>query len=428
MAAAMMVRMLVGAVTSFQPIHHEGVREAGSGIFDDGVGSLDGHMGIFDPVLRIGQPARVSMLLRGGRQRLRRTVQVVRVDDDAGGPMVERLHHLPLVERHPLSRGAVEAVAADRPGAFPLLQLLPGAEPAGVVRHVEHSNVPHRPGPDLLAGGTVHEHGQAPVDRGRQLGVPPGAEDRGGAGVRIDRGEVFRREREAVVGVRKLGYVVQVERAAGRLGEWLPARDEDAELEGCMDIREEHLLVLEVVQRPQAALGRDRAEEGGGGLVGGDAGRGQQTDHSPRADERHRPLHEQGVEVHVAAGQPGIVAARARHPEGGIGPLVRPLEVGGERISAAAQRPDHALAVRGALGVGDLRAAGGEPLHLLELHPVPGRVADDRVEAPVPLDRIPIRPDARKGDLPVEEPLLRDEIPCTRDELPRTVEEQRETP
>ena len=35
-----------------------------------------------------------------------------------------------------------------------------------------------------------------------------------------------------------------------------------------------------------------------------------------RVDKLHRPLNEQGLEVHGAAGQPRIVAAHARHPEG----------------------------------------------------------------------------------------------------------------
>ena len=207
------------------------------------------------------------MLLRCGRQRLRWAVQILGVDDDTGGAMVERLHHLPFVERHPFTRSTVVTVAADRPSAFPFLQLLPGTELVGIVRHVEHRGVLDRPRPDLLTAGTVHKHRQAPVYRGRQLGVPPGTEDRGGTGVRIDRGEVFRRERKAAIGVHKLGYVVQMERALSRLGERSPARDEDAELERSMDIGEEHLLIFEVVQRPQAALGRDRAEKGGGGLV-----------------------------------------------------------------------------------------------------------------------------------------------------------------
>ena len=144
------------------------------------------------------------------------------------------------------------------------------------------------------------------------------------------------------------------------------------------------------------------------------------------ADERHRPLHKQGVKIHVAAGQPGIVTARPCDADGGIDPLIRPLEIGGERISVDAQRPDHALAVRSAPCVGDLRTACGKPLHLLQLHPVPGRVADYGVEAAGPFGRIPIRPHAGEGDLPVEKSFLHGEFPCTQDELPCALHEQRE--
>ena len=136
-----------------------------------------------NPILRCRQEDRGGLLFDIDTAAERWVVEIPIIHLDRRSTVVELVNHASNVERHPLPGGAVEAVAADRPGAFPLLQLLPGAEPAGVVRHVEHRRVPHRPGPDLLAGGTVHEHRQAPVDRGRQLGAPPGAEDRGGAGV-----------------------------------------------------------------------------------------------------------------------------------------------------------------------------------------------------------------------------------------------------
>ena len=66
-------------------------------------------------------------------------------------------------------------------------------------------------------------------------------------------------------------------------------------------------------------------------------------------------------------------------------------------------RRDHALAVGGTLLLGDLAPACGKPLYLLQLHPVPGRVADHGVEAAGGARALPIRPDAGEGRLPVEE-------------------------
>ena len=48
-------------------------------------------------------------------------VLVLGVDDDAGGAMIERLHHLAFVERHPVTGRAAEAVTANRICAFSLL-------------------------------------------------------------------------------------------------------------------------------------------------------------------------------------------------------------------------------------------------------------------------------------------------------------------
>ncbi|MCY3672123.1 MAG: hypothetical protein OXH14_13755, partial [Alphaproteobacteria bacterium] len=56
-------------------------------------------------------------------------------------------------------------------------------------------------------------------------------------------------------------------------------------------------------------------------------------------------------------------------------------------------------------------SALGEPLHLLQPHPLPGRVADYGVEAAIgPVVR-QMPPDAGEGDLPVEERLLRRQGP-----------------
>ena len=54
---------------------------------------------------------------------------------------------------------------------------------------------------------------------------------------------------------------------------------------------------------------------------------------------------------------------------------------------------------------GDLAPVGREPFDLLELHPVPGRVADHGVEAAGQLRSFPVRPHAGECHLPVQETL-----------------------
>ena len=169
--------------------------------------------------------------------------------------------------------------------------------------------------------------------------------------------------------------------------------------------------VLEIIERPQPAFRRHASEEAGGGLVRGDAGGHQQADHALRLRQRHRALDEQAVEVHVAAGEQRVIAAGSRHAGPVRRPRAGPREIADERGLRPAglrplQRGDHAPALGGALRAGDLRAAGREPLDLLQLHPVPGRVADHGVEAALRFGALPARPDAGEGDLPVQEALL----------------------
>ena len=64
----------------------------------------------------------------------------------------------------------------------------------------------------------VDEHRVAGVDGAGDVGVAAGAEDRGGAGVGIDAGEVVRREREAAVVVFD-GLLVVQDEGAGCLRE-----------------------------------------------------------------------------------------------------------------------------------------------------------------------------------------------------------------
>ena len=50
--------------------------------------------------------------------------------------------------------------------------------------------------------------------------------------------------------------------------------------------------------------------------------------------------------------------------------------------------------------------AGGEPFDFLELDAVPGRIADDGVEAALGGLVLPVAPDAGEGGFPVEEGLF----------------------
>ena len=81
------------------------------------------------------------------------------------------------------------------------------------------------------------------------------------------------------------------------------------------------------------------------------------------------------------------------------------VEFGGERIALIAQLLDAAAAGGGCGGEGQVRRAGGEPFDFLQLDAVPGRVADDGVEAAGGLVVLPAAPDAGEGSFPVEEVL-----------------------
>ena len=169
--------------------------------------------------------------------------------------------------------------------------------------------------------------------------------------------------------------------------------------------------VLEIVERAQPAFRRHASEEAGRRLVRSDAGGHQQADHAFRFRQRQGALDEQAVEVHVAAGEQRVIAAGPRHAGPVRRPGAGPREIAGERIPGPFQRGDQAPAVGGARGVRDLGPAGREPFDLLQLHPVPGRVADHGVEAALGRVALPLRPDAGEGDLPVQEALLGGERP-----------------
>ena len=102
----------------------------------------------WNPELWGGEPLRVPVLIKGGRLRLRGPVLVFQIDDDAGGAVVERLHHFTFIEWNPLARRAGEAVAADGIRALPLLKLRARAEEAGIL---------YRRGQGLAADMGEHE-------------------------------------------------------------------------------------------------------------------------------------------------------------------------------------------------------------------------------------------------------------------------------
>ena len=78
----------------------------------------------------------------------------------------------------------------------------------------------------------------------------------------------------------------------------------------------------------------------------------------------------------------------------------------GQWIALLAQAADAFAAGGGGGGAGQVGIAGGEPFDFLELDAVPGRIADDGVEAALGGLVLPVAPDAGEGGFPVEEGLF----------------------
>ena len=184
---------------------------------------------------------------------------------------------------------------------------------------------------------------------------------------------------------------------------------------------EQECLVLEVQERHELGVADQIAEERGGGGVGGDAGGQDEAAAAPRADDRAGGLGEDGVGVDVAAAGERVPAGFAEQvaPACGLAQfgleLVVQRPVG--RAVAVGEGGDQLLACRRVRGVRDLGLAGGEELLLLELDPLPGRVADDAGEAAGPAGgRVDVRgavadaEDVRELDVPVEEAVLAGEV------------------
>ena len=184
---------------------------------------------------------------------------------------------------------------------------------------------------------------------------------------------------------------------------------------------EQECLVLEVQERHELAVADKVAEERCGSGVGGDACRQDEAASAARADDRAGGFGEDGVGVDVAAAGQRVAAGFAEQ----VAPACRlaqfGLELAVQRLVgwavAVSEGCDQLLAGCGVRGVGDLRAAGGEELLLLELDPLPGRVADDAGEAAGPAGgwvdvggAVADAEDVRELDVPVEEAVLAGQV------------------
>src|SRR3546814_7606971 len=96
---------------------------------------------------------------------------------------------------------------------------------------------------------------------------------------------------------------------------------------------------------------------------------------------------EQAVDVDVAGRQQRVFAAAAGHARGVLRGLCGQRVLVCQRVVIAFECGNQAFAVGGAGLACDLRAAFGEPFDFLQLDPVPGRVADDGIEAAGPVLR-----------------------------------------
>src|SRR5690606_35791525 len=131
----------------------------------------------------------------------------------------ELVEHLRFVQRQVALAAADEDVAFEPP-AFGL-ELLAGAEEAGIVGHVEHAEEPDPPRV-LLGRAFFNKYRYPAIDRLGDVGVALGAEDWAGAGVGVEECQILRGEGEAALVVAEIFDVVGEEdelgRSAGRSG------------------------------------------------------------------------------------------------------------------------------------------------------------------------------------------------------------------
>jgi hypothetical protein len=122
-------------------------------------------------------------------------------------------------------------------------------------------------------------------------------------------------------------------------------------------------------------------------------------------------LDEKRIQICVAGREQRVIPARSGKAAGRLGPVRRHHIIGVKWIARRLGGIDEDQATRGRLRPRDLRLARSPPFDLLQLEPVPGRVADQGVEATRQAVIFSIRPDARKGNLPVEKVLFVQERP-----------------
>ena len=141
----------------------------------------------------------------------------------------------------------------------------------------------------------------------------------------------------------------------------------------------------------------------------------------PGADDHAGGFGEDGVGVDVAAAGERVAAGLAEQ----VAPACRLAQFGLELVVqrpvggavAVSEGGDQLLACGRVRGVRRSRAAGGEELLLLELDPLPGRVADDAGEAAGPAGgwvdvggAVADAEDVGELDVPVEEAVLAGEV------------------
>ena len=110
----------------------------------------------------------------------------------------------------------------------------------GIVGHMKHRRVLHRPYLALLAPRAIHQHRMPLIDAAGDLSVPAGAENWRGTRIRVHTGEIRGRQWEAALPVMDLFRVVEEEGTHGFIESSLfPAKDQGAEFEAGIHVREE---------------------------------------------------------------------------------------------------------------------------------------------------------------------------------------------
>ena len=115
------------------------------------------------------------------------------------------------------------------------------------------------------------------------------------------------------------------------------------------------------------------------------------------------------INVQVAAREKRIIAVCARHAACCLGPLVGLGKVVASG-SSAFPAPRSCASGRSPLRHGDFAPACSEPFDLLQLHPIPWRIADHGVKPAGQPVVLPIRPHAGESDLPIQETFFGDKL------------------